>query len=515
MTAETGTFMTSDRCAMCHDTSVTALRDAAGRDVAQFALWRGSMMALSARDPYWLAVFAEERARHPEQADAIDETCTRCHAPAGAHERKLAGDQLRFDDIVAGTSPEAIVARDGVTCTACHQITPTGLGTEASFTGNYQIGTQRQIFGPHDNPFVMPMFRHTGYTPTAAGHVDDAELCATCHTVIIGGRDGAPEVVEQAPYLEWRNSDFRTGGPREASCTACHAPTIDEDGAPIVTPISTMPMSLTPRAPVARHVFAGANATMLRAMAAAADWTGAGVDPAELAAAADRAEATLRSGIAIELSAITRTPVGVRFDVAIENHAGHKYPTGYPNRRAWLHIKVFDGADAIVFESGATDARGALLGAGGARLDAPGTVLPHRDRVTSADHVAVWEAILGDRDGRPEHLPLDATGFLKDNRLLPAGWTSAHPDAARIGPVGTGGDPDFTAGGDVVHVEVTAPGARRIEVAVEFQTVSAATLDRFAAGTTAASARFTSIMGAVSTTGSTIATATAVISPAR
>ena len=34
------------------------------------------------------------------------------------------------------------------------------------------------------------------------------------------------------------------------------------------------------------------------------------------------------------------------------NLAGHKFPTGHPYRRAWLHVRVSDPAGRVLFESG-------------------------------------------------------------------------------------------------------------------------------------------------------------------
>jgi hypothetical protein len=41
--------------------------------------WRGSMMANSSRDPYWLAAVRREAIDHPAQAVAIEDTCATCH----------------------------------------------------------------------------------------------------------------------------------------------------------------------------------------------------------------------------------------------------------------------------------------------------------------------------------------------------------------------------------------------------------------------------------------------------
>jgi hypothetical protein len=48
--------------------------------------------------------------------------------------------------------------------------------------------------------------------------------------------------------------------------------------------------------------------------------------------------------------------------VAVSNLSGHKFPTAYPSRRAWLHVTVRDGAGATVFESGAFRPDGSVSG---------------------------------------------------------------------------------------------------------------------------------------------------------
>ena len=41
------------------------------------------------------------------------------------------------------------------------------------------------------------------------------------------------------------------------------------------------------------------------------------------------------------------------FDVTTSVLTGHKFPTGCPSRRAWLHVTVRDTDGQVVFESGA------------------------------------------------------------------------------------------------------------------------------------------------------------------
>src|SRR5687767_11298839 len=44
-------FVTADTCMACHNNLISR----SGEDVSIFADWRASMMANSARDPYWMA----------------------------------------------------------------------------------------------------------------------------------------------------------------------------------------------------------------------------------------------------------------------------------------------------------------------------------------------------------------------------------------------------------------------------------------------------------------------------
>lgn len=261
-----GRFMSADRCAFCHEAQGgSALRDARGRDVSPYTLWRGSMMAFSARDPYWLAAFAHEREENPRGVDYIDRVCTRCHAPAGSVAFEDDGDRLTFARITTGTEASSALARDGVTCTACHQIEPTNLGRPESFTGGYTVGSARRIYGPHADPFPMPMQNMVGYTPTHSNHVTTSALCATCHTVITRaldaeGRPTGAEFPEQIPYLEWQDSQWRDEAPagaRPTRCVDCHMPSTDLDGAALRTAIATRPMMLDARAPRAARVRRG------------------------------------------------------------------------------------------------------------------------------------------------------------------------------------------------------------------------------------------------------------------
>ena len=269
----------SNSCARCHSNAPRAsgMRDAAGREVGPYNLWRGTMMANAARDPLWRAVVSAEIAATPSRQTEIEATCLSCHTPM-AHRVGLddhgTGSLMHQLECVGERSD---LARDGVSCTICHGMSPEGLGTEASFSAGFKLDDQRRLFGPHASPFTMPMRHMTGFTPTYGAHITESALCGSCHTLETEALDpqGEPvgaRLLEQAPYLEWRNSVFSTEvsepGPEAASCQACHMPTRDEDGRTIRTRIVRNPMGrdfppTRPREPFGRHLLVGGNTLVL------------------------------------------------------------------------------------------------------------------------------------------------------------------------------------------------------------------------------------------------------------
>jgi hypothetical protein len=88
----------------------------------------------------------------------------------------------------------------------------------------------------------------------------------------------------------------------------------------------------------------------------------------------------------------------------------------------------------------------------------------------------VYEAVLAREGGGVALSGATASGWAKDNRLLPHGWSAAHADAAATAPVGTKDDPDFGSGGDVVVYEIPWKEERAryvVEVALLYQPLSA------------------------------------------
>src|SRR2546428_5545931 len=79
-------------------------------------------------------------------------------------------------------------------------------------------------------------------------------------------------------------------------------------------------------------------------------------------------------------------------EVFVQNLSGHKLPTAYPSRRAWLHVAVKDRDGRTVFESGALNPDGSIQG--NDNDVEPTRLEPHYREITSSDQVEIYEPIL-------------------------------------------------------------------------------------------------------------------------
>lgn len=464
-------FLTADRCLACHS-GVTA---PSGEDVSIGYDWRPSMMANSARDPYWQAAVRREVMDHPEAREAIEDECSTCHMPMATTSARADGRPGRVFDLLgpdALPEDEAALAADGVSCALCHQILPDGLGEEGSFSGGFRVDLatewgERSVFGPFDVDGGRRRVMHsaTGFSPDEASHLQSAELCATCHTLhthALGAGAGA-RLPEQVSYVEWRASAFAG----RQTCQSCHMPEVEQD-VPVTSVLGE------PRSAVSRHTFRGGNFFMLRMLNRYRGELSVEALSQELEAAAARTVAFLRSETA--RVDVVRTDVeGGRLvaDVRVTNLAGHKLPTDYPSRRAWLHVTVRDGGGGVVFESGAFAPDGSVAGNDN-DVDAS-RFEPHHRIIERPEQVQVYESVMADPEGRPTTGLLTAVRYLKDNRLLPEGFDPAlaGEDAAVHG--GALQDPDFQGGGDEVRYQVDLagrPGPYTVEAELWYQPIS-------------------------------------------
>lgn len=444
-------FETADQCIACHSN----LTDAAGQDVSIGHAWRATMMANSARDPYWQAAVRREVMDQPELQAAIEDTCSTCHMPMARTAARAAG---RLGEVFAhvgqgaGPAADSAAALDGVSCTVCHQILPDNLGEHESFDGGFLVGGSESgaltAFGPFDDVdegLQRIMESASGFQPAAGAHIQESELCATCHTLFTTALDEEGREVgrlpEQVPYLEWLNSGYRG----EQSCQDCHMPVAAE--APITSVLGE------PREGLSLHAFRGGNAFMLRLLNRYRDELGVTAPADELEASAARTAEHLGNDTAkIDRLDIRFEPGGVVVDVEVRNLAGHKLPTAYPSRRAWLHLTLHDQDGAVLFESGAMRPDGSITG--NDNDDDPGAFEPHHTEISAADQVQIYESVIVDHADRVTTALLRGVRYAKDNRLLPSGFdkASAPDDVAVLGAAAS--DPDFLAGNDTVRYRV-------------------------------------------------------------
>lgn len=485
-------FGTADVCFACHTGVITP----SGRDLSFGNQWRTTMMANSARDPYWMAGVRREITDHPSHQAAIEDECSACHMPMARYLAKTAGGQgAVFANLPVGqaAAAHAPLAADGVSCTLCHQMSAAGLGQRSTFTAGFGIdapatGAAPLIHGPFDVDAGRRRIMHSssGYTPAKAAHLSEAGVCASCHTLFTASLGPNGEVVgelpEQVPYLEWEHSAYAG----VQSCQACHMPAEAE-------PVAVTPVLGDPRPAVSAHTFLGGNTLMMRIFNRYRNELGVAALPEELDAAARRTEAHLAAESATIAVTATRADNGCLVaDVEVVNRAGHKLPTAYPSRRAWLHVAVRDRSGAIVFESGAVSPDGRIAGndndADAARFE------PHYDEITAGDQVQVYEPILGDPAGAVTTGLLTAVSYLKDNRLLPRGFDkrTAPKDVAVHGAASA--DDDFAGGGDRIRYAMDLSGATgpfTVSVRLYYQSIGYRWAKNLAGRTDVESVRFT------------------------
>jgi hypothetical protein len=504
-------FVPSSQCIACH----AQLTAPSGEDISIGFDWRATMMANSARDPYWHAAVRREVLDHPAAQAAIEDKCSTCHMPMARFDAAAAGGQGEVFANLATAAPQHALAADGVSCTVCHQISAERLGEHASFDGGFVIASDanRVAFGPHDiDAGRQSLMRSAAeFTPSAGSHMQSSELCATCHTLFTTALDDAGEAIgtlpEQVPYQEWLHSDFRATN----SCQSCHMPEVAA-AAPIASVLGQ------PRPNVSQHTFLGANAFMLDILRRNRGELGVTALPQELEAAAAETRQFLRSRAAtLEISTARRTVAGLELVLDVTSATGHKLPTAYPSRRAWLHVVVRDAAGRILFESGAANSDGSIAGndndADAARFE------PHYELVTAPEQVQIYEAIMVDSQEAVTTGLLRGVRFVKDNRLLPRGFDKRTAEAAVAVRGCAADDADFIGGSDRVGYRIELHDAGGAQLTVEAELLYQSIAYRWAENLRAYEAEETQRFGryyAQSAAGSAalIATARAVI-PAR
>ena len=436
----------------CHN----GLKTSQGEDISIGLQWRASVMANSSRDPYWQGSVRRESIDHPESSAELQDECSTCHMPAQHLIDKASGNKTEVFarlPLLRKHDKDAF-AEDGVTCSVCHQIERKGLGTPQTYNGNIEVAgvtkvDNREEYGPFLPDAGHKTIMHSstkGFIPQQAIHIRDSALCGSCHTLITTVRGPGGKAMgqfpQQMPYQEWQHSDYN----KKQSCQSCHMPQVNEE-----VPITALYGAK--RVGMHRHVFIGGNFLLQSMLNEHRDELDVAAQPEELQDAVKRTSEFLKTQSAkVELLDLKKRDDGLSFAVKVQNLTGHKLPTAYPSRRAWLHVTVKDSAGRTVFESGALNADGSIVGNDN---DAdPLKFEPHYSEISSEEQVEIFEPILGDMNGHVTTGLLSAVKYLKDNRILPAGFdkSTAEPDIAVVG--GAHDDPGFAGGSAVIRYAI-------------------------------------------------------------
>ncbi|HET7879459.1 MAG TPA: cytochrome P460 family protein [Acetobacteraceae bacterium] len=289
------TFVTSDQCVGCHTAGGTGLQydmtlpgsNDLLANLSPYGTWRTSPMGLAGRDPIFFAQLASEtQTFHPALSPKVQDTCLGCHGILGQRQAAIdSGPASNCPDFLREMvdavpfppeNPSAPLARlgglarDGVSCTACHHmvlgrdgtakfrdapqnrcvaqrqdfLNPDTTGFARTFTGSFLVGATDALYGPFPDPKEMPMRHALGMLPAKSDTITSSEVCGTCHTVHLPVMQGTRELghtYEQTTYPEWAFSAYRTGdtpdgklpsgaGPLAQSCQGCHMPNTASEG---------------------------------------------------------------------------------------------------------------------------------------------------------------------------------------------------------------------------------------------------------------------------------------------
>jgi len=453
-------FSGSGKCAGCHSTDPNFLASLVGqtfpaipmpdaRDVNPTDMWRSTIMANSAKDPFWRAKVSHEVAINPGHQASIEDKCTSCHAPLGNFAAAHDGiDMYSMEMLIADS-----LALDGVSCVACHQQSLDSSGI--SFSGQLKFDSAI-IYGPYgmgkDDPplYTLPMETYSNYVPMHGDHIVESIICADCHTLIthsvdLEGNFTGEMYVEQATYHEWLNSAFSGQGldvPDEyngisGTCQTCHMPRITE---PVI--ISSGYAFLEPRTPYGLHTLVGANTAMLEIMRDNIVDLGLTATVDHFDSTIVRTRSLLESSLEIEFvgggggyfswwESISAEGYGI--DVKLHNKVGHKFPSGYPSRRLFveLYVVLSESGDTL-FHSGKMDSSGARII--GTDDDGLSDYERHHDLIYDESQVQIYELVAANVNYDPTNVLEQAYVTVKDNRLVPKGFSMNHSayDTTRV-----------------------------------------------------------------------------------
>jgi hypothetical protein len=527
-------FLTSDQCAACHNatgtlsgTNRTDLPSMLWPDsvtpvanISEYGEWRYSMMGLAGRDPIFFSQLNSESTLHNNivgQANPtafVQNTCLHCHGVMGQRQFQIDNGPnalLTRTELNKTDSKYGALARDGVSCAACHHATRQGFGdpidpsSNTTFTGNFNVGPATEVYGQYLDVATYPMVSALGITPIMSDAIGDPRLCGSCHTIILPVYDkngnqvmenGQPKTVyEQATFPEWLNSKFNT-----VPCQTCHTPSefhgdplnpnptlsykianIEDNTFPPVPyrePDAEITMDVQPE--FARHLLLGINTFALQMFKQFRKQLGiyktdpylpgkfANVISGQDTAISESVDIATTQTATVQILSATKSNGTLTADVLITNLAGHSFPSGVGFRRAFVNFQVLDTSGKELWASGDTSPEGVILGDNRKALVTEffspqqqifQTHYWKRNPITNQNQVQIYEELVTDPQNQLTTSFLSLNQKVKDNRLQPQGWSTAGPFAEETGPVGeAANDPDYTT--------TDSPGSNTVEYQV-------------------------------------------------
>lgn len=515
-----------------------------GINVSPYGEWRWSPMGLAGRDPIFYAQLESELAyvsRLPDKGlpQTVINTCMQCHGAMGKRAFAAEHPNQNFQvDFVTERDPAQKgfryggLARDGISCAVCHHIAddgkPLDYFLEHYINGKFEVTKPEEIHGPFADDVLAPetMKAALGTAPKYNSFVESSRLCGSCHTIQLPVVDGHPsqQSVEQNTYIEWLNSQYQNEygppNPRAKTCQDCHmkgsyanealeisVPQIQSRIALVQDKTYPMAEYLLPLDKIdvryreqgyRRHELLGLNGFLLEMFGQFSDTLG--VRTADYMSLATNDLQTAVGNVVQQAQheaasmAISAAVSGGQLtaDVSVTSLAGHRFPSGVGFRRAFLEFDVVDTDGKAVFSSGRTDSSGVILGAAGQPLPTEFFVgnqsQPHFDEkhpITNSGQVQIFEELTTDADGNFTTSFLRRDKVVKDNRLLPIGWSARGPDPSaprefleETHAIGTNSDPNYENGEGTAKVryQIALPGGvdfskLRVEATLYYQSI--------------------------------------------
>lgn len=507
-----GQYLTSDQCINCHDATYSnsaeanMLIDKANSDqkinVSPYGEWRVSPMGLAGRDPIFFSQLQSETNNLPAARKCIENTCLHCHGVMG--QRQLAIDTADSDEcknMFPIAPPEGVpfgqpfaksmvtqwqdnppnnhdakygaLARDGISCMVCHQISDVGLGTESGYTGNFVANKPGTVVGPYasDEVIPKPMQNALNITPEYGAQIQNSDICGSCHNILLPtfNNDGTPHphtapgglvvnaTYEQTTHLEWVNSDFSKKDTFE-SCQDCHMPTDFKVGdthndlkgmkianiessefAPTTHRLPDKDITLTPRDSFARHSLHGLNVFLnemfqqfpvLLGLRQIDYMANSNVQPALITGRDSMIEMATQQTAKVHIKDLSWSKDNIlNLAVEVENLTGHFLPSGVGFRRVFVETVAHSKAGEILWASGRSNDLGVILqgateqplvtekgGQGQTKYQS------HYQVIDQQTQVQIYQEIIQDSSGHNTTSFLRRVADKKDNRIRGKGF---------------------------------------------------------------------------------------------